>query len=69
MPRKREPEYFVATTSGVFKVNGKIEHFKRGQTIVHRDSPLYRAHSKLFTPIDRPSVEQATAAPGERRSR
>lgn len=67
MARKAEPQYFVATTSGVFKVAGKVEHFKRGQTIVHRDSPLYRQYPHLFKPVERPAVEQATAAPGERR--
>ncbi|HSM17892.1 MAG TPA: hypothetical protein VK845_12975 [Gemmatimonadales bacterium] len=67
MPRKARPDYFVATTSGVFRVEGKNQHFKRGQTIVHRDSPLYRAHPHLFAPVDRPAVEQATSAPGERR--
>lgn len=67
MPRKAAPEYFVATTSGVLKVAGKIERFTRGQTIVHRDSALLRAYPDLFKPVDRPAVEQATAAPGERR--
>jgi hypothetical protein len=67
MPRKQEPDYFVATTSGVMKVNGRNETFVRGRTIVHRDSPLYRAHPNLFRPVERPAVEQATAAPGEHR--
>lgn len=67
MPRKKEPDYFVATTSGVMKVNGRNETFVRGRTIVHRDSPLYRDYPHLFKPIDRPPVEQTTAAPGERR--
>jgi hypothetical protein len=67
MPRKKEPEFFIATTSGALKVAGRAETFVRGKTIVHCDSPLYRAYPHLFKPIDRPSVEQATAAPGERR--
>ena len=67
MPRKKEPEFFIATTSGVLKVKGRNEMFVRGKTIVHRESPLYRAAPHYFKAIDRPSVEQATAAPGERR--
>ncbi|HEX7098425.1 MAG TPA: hypothetical protein VF377_04240 [Acidimicrobiia bacterium] len=67
MPRAKQVDYYVATTSGVLKVNGKRETFVRGQTIVHRDSPLYRAHPHLFRPVERPSVEQTTAAPGESR--
>lgn len=67
MPRTKQPEYFVATTSGVLKVDGKPETFLRGRTIVHRDSPLYRAYPKFFKPVERPESEQATAAPGERR--
>ena len=67
MPRTKAPDYFVATTSGVFKVAGKTETFVRGKTIVHRDSALYRAYPNLFQPVERPAVEQATAAPGERR--
>ena len=67
MPRTKQPDYFVATTSGVMKVAGKPQTFVRGKTIVHRDSELYRSYPHLFQPIDRPAVEQATAAPGERR--
>ena len=67
MPRKREPEYFVATTSGVIKVDGKREVFQAGRTIVHRDSPLYRAMPSRFKAIERPELEQATTAPGEKR--
>ena len=67
MPRKATPDYFIAITSGVLKIKGKPETFVRGKTIVHRDSPLYRAYPQHFQPIERPSTEQATAAPGERR--
>jgi hypothetical protein len=67
MARKSEPEFFVATTSGALKVKGKVETFIVGRTIVHRSSPLYQAHPDLFQPIERPAVEQATAAPGASR--
>ena len=69
MPRKKEPEFFVARSSGVVKINGKPEYYVVGKTIVHRDSDLYKAIPSRFVPVDRPGVEQMTAAPGEKRSR
>lgn len=67
MPRKREPEYFIAISSGSLRVDGKIETFVRGRTVVHRSAALYRAHPDMFRPIEHPTIEQATAAPGEKR--
>ena len=67
MPRKKEPEYFVATSSGVARVDGKREVYHAGRTIVHRDSALYRAFPDRFRAVDRSPVEQATKAPGEKR--
>lgn len=67
MARTKQPDYFIAITSGLLKVEGKSELFVRGQTIVHRDSPLYRAYPQHFRPIERPPTEAATAAPGQRR--
>lgn len=70
MPRRKEPEFFVARSSGVLNVNGRKEHYVAGKTIVHRDSPLYKAAPSRFIPVERESaVEQATAAPGEQRDR
>jgi hypothetical protein len=67
MPRKSEPEFFVARSSGVVNVNGRKETYIAGKTIVHRDTALYKAASDRFVPVERPEVEQATAAPGEHR--
>ena len=67
MPRKAEPQFFVAISSGVIKVDGKLETYRDGQTIVHRDSPLYKAAPGRFKPVERPTIEQATAAPGQSR--
>lgn len=67
MPRTKRPEYFVATTSGTFKIDGKRETFVKNQTIVHRSSSLYREYPELFRPVEHRDVETATAAPGERR--
>ena len=67
MPRKKEPEFFVATTSGVLNIAGHRETFIAGRTIVSKDAPLFRAYPHLFKAIDHPVIEQATAAPGEKR--
>jgi hypothetical protein len=67
MPRKKEPEFFVARSSGVVKINGKPEYYVVGKTIVHRDSDMYKAIPDRFRPVERSAVEQATAAPGEKR--
>ena len=65
MPTKKEPDYFVARSSGVVRIDGKTEFYTAGKTIVHRDSELYRRIPERFTPVERPAVEQATAAPGQ----
>ena len=67
MPRKPLPDYYVATSSGVFKIDGKTETIIAGKTIVSRSSPLYRELPHYFIPVARPAVESATAAPGETR--
>lgn len=36
--------------------------------IVSSDDPVVRKHGDLFEPITVPTIEQATAAPGERRT-
>ena len=69
MPRKAEPQFFVARSSGVVKIEGRNENYIAGKTIVHRDSALYRAIPDRFKPVERPDTEQMTAAPGEKRSR
>lgn len=67
MPRTKQPDYFVATSSGIIQVDGRSEVYQRGKTIVHRDSALYRAIPNRFRPVERPAIEQATAAPDQRR--
>jgi hypothetical protein len=65
MPRKAQPDFFVAQSSGIVKVNGQMETYLKGQTIVHRDSDLYKLIPERFKPVERPPTEKATAAPGE----
>lgn len=67
MPSKAQPEFYVARSSGVIKIDGRNEFYTVNQTIVHKDSALYRAIPDRFQPVERPQVEKATAAPGERR--
>lgn len=67
MPRKSQPDYFVAISSGVYKVDGKVETIIEGRTIVGRDAAIYRAYPQFFKAVERPAIEAATAAPGQQR--
>lgn len=67
-----EPDVYVAIESGAASVDGQEMIFVKGVTRVRAGHPLLRACPSLFKPADaHPSydVEQATAAPGERRAR
>ena len=70
-PRKKqpdEPSVYVAKTSGAIKVKGQLYRFAAGVTRVRVDHPLRKAHPHLFEPMALDlEIEQATAAPGERR--
>jgi hypothetical protein len=52
-------------------VNGFSDLVTAGETIVDEDHELVRAHPDRFVPVDvvreRPVVEDASAAPGEKR--
>jgi hypothetical protein len=59
---------FVANTSGSAEVNGVSYTFHEGITRFAGDSPVVTACPLFFDPVDpAPVVEQATAAPGEKR--
>jgi hypothetical protein len=51
--------------------DGRRRKITKGQTIVSADDPIVRGREKLFRPLHPQQfghVEQATAAPGEKRS-
>lgn len=61
---------YVANQTGVTNLNGAMFTFRSGVTHVSADDPAYKAHPELFTEASdttRPLVEQATAAPGDKR--
>jgi len=63
-------DVFVANTSGSAEVNGQVLTFTKGITRVRAGHPLLKGRESLFDPIDdhvHYDVEQATAAPGEKR--
>jgi hypothetical protein len=68
-PRKVvESPMLVATTDAVIDVEGVPFYLKRGVTRVRADHPLAVSHPRLFKPVDAHyTVEQMTAAPGEKR--
>ena len=69
MPRtKAEPTVYVARSSGVVNINGVIHRYVQGQTRVRAGHPLLDARPDKFVPLKIDyDIEQATAAPGEKR--
>jgi hypothetical protein len=69
-PRKRqEQEIYVATHGFACEVDGDEVRVAQGER-VRRGHPLLRSHTSYFEPVDEGvhyDVEQATAAPGEKR--
>lgn len=65
-----DSQIFVATDSFAAEVDGEVIVAHKGQTRVRAGHPLLVGREHLFEPIDahvQYEVEQATAAPGERR--
>lgn len=70
MPRAKKPDpvIFVARSSGVVMIDGQIHRYVQGQTRVRAGHPLLKARPDKFVPLKLDyDIEQATAAPGERR--
>jgi hypothetical protein len=79
MPRKSEsghvPRLFIATeTASVTDPDeGSALPINKGVTVVDENDPIYKSFPNLFGPIKARSygrkseIEQATAAPGEKR--
>ena len=70
MPRKQEPkaEIYVARSTGVIRIKGESFTYIAGRTRVRAGHPLLKALPDKFQPLSLDyDLEQATAAPGERR--
>lgn len=70
MSRRGEPiQYYQAKESFVTMLNGEPQQVSAGD-LVHPDHPILKGRESLFRPARdhvRFDVEQATAAPGEKR--
>ena len=67
--RPRRIEYMQAKESFVTMLNGEPQQVSAGD-LVHPDHPILKGREELFQPARnhiRFDVEQATAAPGEKR--
>ena len=51
MARMKEPEVYVARSTGVVKVSGKIYRYIAGRTRVRANHPLLRAMPDKFQPL------------------
>jgi hypothetical protein len=63
-------EIYVAIESGVAEIKGQVYPFTKGVTRVRKGHPLLKDHGVFFQPVEEDvhyEVEQATAAPGEKR--
>lgn len=68
MPKAKEPSIFVARTSGDIKIDGEVYSYRAGRTRVREGHPLLRVIPERFEPLKVDyEIEQATAAPGEKR--
>jgi hypothetical protein len=69
MPRKSTPDIYVATRSFHCEVDGERLFVTKGEK-VRAGHPMLRTQGENFEPVDTTvhyDVEQATAAPGEKR--
>lgn len=63
---------YVAVESGSAEIDGQTYTFTKDVTLVRAGHPLLKGRSHLFKKVEQSvhyEVEQATAAPGEKRSR
>lgn len=70
MPRTAEPRFVRPREACTFDHDGEAVVLSPKE-ILRADDPVVRARPNLFKPLEpsrqRPAVEQATAAPGEKR--
>jgi hypothetical protein len=69
MPRTKQPDLYVAKVGFAAELDGERIIVNQGEK-VRAGHPLLRAQGEYFEPVDTTvqyDVEQATAAPGEKR--
>jgi hypothetical protein len=72
-----DEQLYIAATTFVTTQDGRYRWFHKNKTIVRSDDPVYQRRPGAFKPVApmriappsySPPVEQATAAPGEKRA-
>lgn len=64
-------DIYVAQASGMVLMDGRRYRIRRGQTTARAGHPILKAHGNMFEVLQvdfDTTVEQATAAPGEKRN-
>ncbi len=70
MPRIPAVDIYVAKETGAVELDGSPVMIQKGHTRVRQGHQLLKRYPEMFEPIDlfvHYDVEQATAAPGEKR--
>jgi hypothetical protein len=74
MPARKSDEIYVANTSGAVEIDGESLSYTKGQTRIRNSgtgAKILKQAASSFDPVDDrvhyDDVEQATAAPGEKR--
>lgn len=68
----KAPEIYVATAGAFITYAGRSVQIRQGRTFLRSDHPVVKDNPHLFAPLSLSDIggdaEQATAAPGEKRS-
>jgi hypothetical protein len=62
-------DLYICNTNAIVYVDGERVALRKGVTVVRKGHKILKGHGAMFEPIQvHYDVEQATAAPGERRT-
>lgn len=67
-PKPKEPEFYVARSSGVVKIDGVRHNYYGGTTRVRAGHPILKAVPSAFKPMTLDlDIEDASKTPGRKR--
>lgn len=63
MARAKDPDVYVAVSSGTVRIDGKRRDYVRGMTVVRAGDPLLRAIPSRFRPLTDPVEARRIGVP------